>query len=239
MAPGSAKSISISFCRPYGVSLLMRGEHAQRRRLEAEDDDLARGAHGLARTQEERHSVPAPVIHLGPHRDHRLGLRVGRHAGLGPVPLVLAAHHVPDVDRLQRLEHLLLLVPQVLGGQRHRRLHGHEPQDLEQVGDDHVPVGAGRVVERGPPLDRERFRHVDLHVAEVKAVPDRLVQPVREPEREDVVDRLLAQEVVDAEHLRLIEDRMHGYVQRARRFEVRAERLLDDHPGALGQPGRA
>ena len=213
MAPGSAKSISISFCRPNGVSLLMRGEHPHRRRLEAEDDDLAGGAHGLPRTQEERHAVPAPVIHLDPDRDHRLGLRVGRHPGLGPVPLVLAAHHVPDVDRPQRLEHLLLLVLYVLGRQRHRRFHGHERQDLEQVGDDHVPVGAGCVVERGPPLDRQRFRHVDLHVAKVGAVPDRLVEPVREPEGQDVVDRFLAQEVVDPEDLRLVEHRVHRLVQ--------------------------
>jgi hypothetical protein len=157
-----------------------------------------------------------------------------RTPGSERYPPVLAADHVPGVDRPQRLEHLRLLVPQVPGGQRHRRFHRHEPQHLEQVGDDHVPVGAGRVVERGPALDRQRFRHVDLHVADVVAVPDRFEQPVREPEREDVVDRFLAEEVVDAEDLRLIEHRVHRLVQRARRGQVGAERLLDDHPGVAG-----
>jgi hypothetical protein len=110
------------------------------------------------------------------------------------------------VQRFERVEDLGLLVSQGLGAERHRRFHGHEPEHLEQVGDDHVPVGAGGVVERCAALDGQRLRYVDLHVADVLAVPDRLEQPVREPEREDVVDRLLAQEVVDAEHLRLVED---------------------------------
>ena len=109
---------------------------------------------------------------------------------------------------------------------------------LEQVGHDHVPVGAGRVVERGPALDRQRLRHVDLHVPDVITVPDRLEQPVREPERQDVVDRLLAQEVVDPEDLRLVEDRVHRLVQLAGGLQVGAERLLDDDPGVAGGQAR-
>jgi len=95
---------------------------------------------------------------------------------------------VPDVDRLDRIEDLGRLLAQVPGVQGGGRLHGREPQDLEQVGDDHVPVGAGVVVEIGASFDRERLGHVDLHVADVPAVPDRLEQAVGEPEGQDVVD---------------------------------------------------
>src|SRR6202012_3187075 len=44
---------------------------------EAERDGLPRRLHRLARAQVERHAVPAPVVHLGPQRDHRLGVGVG------------------------------------------------------------------------------------------------------------------------------------------------------------------
>ena len=46
----------------------------------------------------------------------------------------------------------------------------------------------------------------DLDVVDVVAVPDRLEQPVGEAEREHVLDGLLAQVVVDAEDLVLVED---------------------------------
>jgi hypothetical protein len=44
------------------------------------------------------------------------------------------------------------------------------------------------VVEIGASFDRERLGPVDLHVADVLAVPDRLEQAVGEPEGQDVVD---------------------------------------------------
>ena len=62
------------------------------------------------------------------------------------------------------------------------------------------------------------------------AVPDRLEDAVREPQREHVLDRLLAEVVVDAEDLALLEVLLQLRVQLARRGEVVAERLLDDQP---------
>ena len=91
------------------------------------------------------------------------------------------------------------------GAERRRRLHGHERQHLEQVGDDHVAVRAGLLVEADALLQRQRLGHVDLHVVDVVAVPDRLEQTVGEAEGEDVLRRLLAEEVVDAEDLALVE----------------------------------
>jgi|GEM_PF-6928513 len=63
----------------------------------------------------------------------------------------------------------------------------------------------------------------------------RLEQAVGEPEGEDVLRRLLAQEVVDPEDLALPEDTVHLIVQLDRAVQVGAERLLHHHPGPLYQ----
>ena len=154
------------------------------------------------------------------------------------VARVLAAHHVARVDRQHRAEDLVLLLADRARLQRGRRLHRHERHHLEQVGDDHVLVGAGGLVEVGPLVQPERLRDVDLDVVDEVAVPDRLEQPVGEAEREDVLRRLLAQEVVDPEDLRLVEGLVHEVVELDRAVQVGAERLLHHHPGALDQVRR-
>ncbi len=66
-------------------------------------------------------------------------------------------------------------------------------------------------------------------------VPDRLEDRVREAQVEDVLDRHLPEEVVDAVELRLVDERVQALVQLARRGEVVAERLLDDDASVLGE----
>ena len=63
-----------------------------------------------------------------------------------------------------------------------------------------------RFVERRAFAETQRFGHVDLHVIDEIAIPDRLEQSVGEPEREDVLRGLLAEEVIDAEDLLFRED---------------------------------
>ena len=69
------------------------------------------------------------------------------------------------------------------------------------------------------------------------AVPDRLEQPVRESERQDVLCRFLPEEVVDPVDLVLAEGLVQRCVQRSCRGEVGAERLLHDDPGPVDQAG--
>ncbi len=107
------------------------------------------------------------------------------------------------------------------------------------MGDDHVAIRAGRLVEPGADADVECLGDVDLHVVDVGAVPDRFEQPVGEAEGQDVECRLLAEEVVDAEDLVLGERRMECRVERPCAAEVGAERLLDDDPRPLGEAGLA
>jgi hypothetical protein len=210
-------------------------EHPPRRVAEGDGQQPPRLGHALAGAQVERHAGPAPVLDPGTQGDERLGVRVVRHAGLVAVAGVLAAEHVLRTQRRHRLEDLRRLVEQRLGRERRRRLHRDEAEDLEEVRDHHVAEGAGLLVKRRPAADRERLGHVDLHVGDVSAVPDRLVDAVAEAQGEQVLDRLLAQEVVDAEDLRLVEDSVDGLVECPRRGQVGAEGLLEDHARALSQ----
>ena len=182
-------------------------EHALRRLAERDRDDARAFGHALAGAQVERHAGPTPVVDLAAQRDERLGLGVRAHAGLVEVAVVLAAHDLRRLDRAQRTEHLVLLFADRSRLERGRRFHRHEREHLEQVVHDHVAVRAGLLVEADALTDRQRLGHVDLHVRDVLAVPDRLEQSVREPEREDVERRFLAEEVVDAEDLALVERR--------------------------------
>ncbi len=92
---------------------------------------------------------------------------------------------------------------------------------------DHVADVPGLLVEDATALDADVLGHRELHVVDVAAVPDRLEHPVREAEREDVLDGLLAEVVIDAEDLRLVEDLVDRRVQLHRAREVATERLLE------------
>src|SRR5699024_7393094 len=82
----------------------------------------------------------------------------------------------------------------------------------------------------------------DLNVIDVRPVPDRLEQGIGKAQGEQVLDRFLAQVVVDAEDRLRWEYPLHGFVQVPGAGQVVAEGFLEDHtpPGTvvvLGQPG--
>ncbi len=94
---------------------------------------------------------------------------------------------------------------------------------------------ADALVERAAAAHAELLGHGDLHARDEVAVPHRLEQRVGEAEHQQVLDGLLAEEVVDAEHRRLGEDLVDHLVEVVGRRGVAAERLLDHHPRTLGQ----
>ena len=69
----------------------------------------------------------------------------------------------------------------------------------------HVAQRAGRVVEAAAVADAELLVDGDLHVVDVIAVPDRLEHAVGEAQHQDVLHRLLAEVVIDAVDLVLVE----------------------------------
>ena len=66
-------------------------------------------------------------------------------------------------------------------------------------------LAPGLLVEGAAALDAEVLGHGDLDVVHVATVPDRLEDAVGEAEDEQVADGVLAQVVVDAVDLRLVE----------------------------------
>src|SRR6185369_5463412 len=66
------------------------------------------------------------------------------------------------------------------------------------------------------------------NVVDVIAIPDRFKHRVSETKHEDVLNRVFAEIVIDAIDLILFEDFSNRHVQRLRRFEIAAERFLDD-----------
>ena len=176
---------------------------------------VSRRGEPLARADVEGRVRPAPVVDVQLGRDVGLGHRVRVDAGLLAVAghllafdvaaPVLAADDVLRSRGVQRAEHLHLLVPDRVGREVDRRLHRGQRDELEQVVLEDVTDCAGLFVERGATLDAERLGDGDLDVVDELAIPDRLEDPVREAEREQVLDRLLAEVVVDPEDLRLVE----------------------------------
>ena len=130
-------------------------------------------------------------------------------------------------DRPDRAKDLELLVADRVRVERDRRLHADEGDQLQEMVLDDVAQGPGLFVVRGTLLDAERLRDGDLDVVDVLPVPDRLEDPVREPKHQDVLHRLLAEVVIDAEDLILAEDLVHDAGELRRRREVVTERLLD------------
>ncbi len=105
--------------------------------------------------------------------------------------------------------------------------------DLQQVVLDDVANRADLLVELAPRLHAERLGHRDLDAVDEVAVPDRLEERVREPKEQQVLHGLLAEVVVDPEHVGLGERSVQGLVELARRLQIAPERFLDDHARAV------
>ena len=87
---------------------------------------------------------------------------------------------VAGVDRLQRLQHLQLLVAHRIRFQRRRRLHGDEAQKLEKMVLHHVAQGARGLVIGAAAFDADGFGDGDLDMVDMGGVPQGLEQRIGE-----------------------------------------------------------
>ena len=149
------------------------------------------------------------------------------------VAAVLPSHRLGRVDRAHLLEQLDPLVAEALRARVDRRIHREQRHHLQQVVLHHVAQRADLLVELAAAFDAERLGHRDLHRVDVVVVPHRLEQRVREAEHEQVLDRLLPEEVVDAVDRALVERAVQDRVELLGRLEVATERLLDDDAAVL------
>ena len=210
------------------------GQHDRRRFPEPHVHLGGRDGQALAGSHEERHAGPPPVVDLQTegHEGLRLGLRVD--ALDRAVAVVLTAHVLGRVRSGHRAEDVDATVGDRVAAAR-GRLHRDEREDLEEVVLHGVTEGTDAIVEAAPILDAEGLRHRDLDRLDVVAVPERFEDLVREPQVHDVLDRLLAQEVIDPVDLVLGQHLQQLAVECLRGREVVAERLLDHDPRTVGE----
>src|SRR5450631_1169832 len=213
---------------------LLGTEPPERRTLERDHDLRRRDRHALAGADEERDTVPAPGVDVQADGREGLHCRVGCDAVLVEIADELPAHEIPRVERPNGAKDLDLLVANRFGVGPDRRLHRQKADHLQQVVLDDVADGARLLVEPSAPLDAEALRHRDLHALDVVPVPDRLEERVGKPEQQEVLHRLLAEVVIDPEDRRFVESGVQRPVERPRRRQIAAERLLDHQPGPLG-----
>ena len=114
-----------------------------------------------------------------------------------------------------------------------RRLHRDQRDELQHVVLHHVAQRAGFVVVARAAFEADGFRDGDLHVVDGRCVPQRLEQRVREAQRQQVLHRLFAEVVVDAEDAVFVEHLAHGLVDLDARGEVLADRLLEHDAAVL------
>ena len=77
------------------------------------------------------------------------------------VAVVLAVADAGGVERLDRLEQLVVLPAKRLRIEAARRLHRDEAEHVEEMRHDHVAERAGLLVEPGPAFDGEVLGYVD------------------------------------------------------------------------------
>src|ERR687889_77630 len=221
------------------------GKRRVRCRLELDGDLRDPLRQPLARPDVERHSRPPPVVYKKLSRDVRLGRRVRRHVLLLAISRnLLAPHPAPGVltpngialdlvlrDAADRFEDLYLLLAHRLGIEGDRRLHSGEAEDLHEVVLDDVAECSGLLVEGAAGADAYVLGYRDLDVVHVMLAPDGLEDAVGEPERQDILHRLLAKVVVYPVDLALPEVPPDVPVQFSGARQVSSERFLDYQPG--------
>ena len=130
---------------------------------------------------------------------------------------------------------LLPLLGQALGFEAMRWIHRHLRRQLHEMRHQHVENGSGGLVERRPHGDVERLGHVDLDAFDVGSIPGPGEEAIGEAQDVNVLGGLFPEEVVDPVDLCLLERLVGDAVELGERFQGGAERLLVDHPRALGQ----
>ncbi len=125
-----------------------------------------------------------------------------------------------------------------VGGERHRRLHRGQRQHLQHVVLHHVAQRSGAVVVHRARAQPFLLGDGDLDVVDAAVVPEVLEDAVGEPQHHQVLHGLLAEIVVDAEDLALVEILAHRADDTQRAVQVVADRLLDHDSSEIGRLGR-
>src|SRR5205823_986973 len=187
-----------------------RGEDRIRHIVELNEDFAVALRHALTGSKIEGHALPTPIINVRLQRDKGLGLAVvtelvgvaGHRLTVDRSAYILSGYRrsldVRSGNRTKRAKHLHLLVPDGGRVEVARRLHGDQGKQLKHMVLNHVTQCARALIEFGAALQPDSLGDRDLDVIYVRRIPQRFEQQVRESQREQVLNRLLAEIMVDA-----------------------------------------
>ena len=92
----------------------------------------------------------------------------------------------------------------------------------------HIPQRTCVFIVAAPVLDPQTLGNGDLNVVDILAVPYRLKNAVGESQYQDILDRLLAQIVIDSIDLVFFQHPLQFVVESPSRFQIMPERFFDD-----------
>ena len=105
------------------------------------------------------------------------------------------------VHRAESPQYLQFFITYKFSLKAHRRLHGNQPYQLHHMVLHDVSHHSGLFIKFPPVLYAQIFGHGYLYVVHIAAVPEVFKYGVRKTEKEDVLDRLFAEIMVDTEYL--------------------------------------
>ena len=125
----------------------------------------------------------------------------------------LAEHHPGGVEGAHGLEHLGLCLSQGDRVDTPGWLHCDETEHLTQVSGDHVAEAARRFVEAAAVLDGELLGNIDLHRLQILTVPGGFDESVGKAQGQNILHRLLSEEVIDPVDLIFVGDLLECCIQ--------------------------
>src|SRR5690606_31295034 len=182
-----------------------------------------------------RHTLPPPGINEEAQRAEGFHIGIRRNVSFFTITLVLPPYEIVGFKRAHRPEHLGLFDLYRLVGAIGRGFHGEQAHNLKQVVLNDVAQAAGAFIESAARFDTKGFRQRDLDTVDVIPIPDRLEKRIGEAKIQDVHDRFLAQEVIDAVNGLFWENRAGNAIQVVCGSEVAPERFFKNHAGACRQ----
>ncbi len=118
------------------------------------------------------------------------------------------------------------------------RLHRHQRQQLQHMVLHHVADCARIIIERDAAFQPDGFGHGDLHVINMRCIPQRFEHQIGKAQRQQVLHRLLAKIVIDPENAVFGEGGGDCVIDFAAGDEIGAERFFKAHPHIIAcQPG--
>ncbi|MDT4880928.1 hypothetical protein FQZ97_1167320 [compost metagenome] len=88
-----------------------------------------------------------------------------------------------------------------IGFERRRRFHGDEAKQLENMVLHHIAQRASGIVITGATFKADSFSDRDLHVVDMRRIPERLIECIGKAQSHQVLNSFLAKIMVDTENL--------------------------------------